>query len=86
VPEEFSVAPMLDVTDRHCRMFLRQLSARAKLYTEMTVDNALIHGERARFLDFDPRERACDSTRRATRRDSPSARAWQRPPTSTKST
>lgn len=57
VVEEFSVAPMLDVTDRHCRMFLRLLSARAKLYTEMTVDNALIHGDRARFLDFDPRER-----------------------------
>lgn len=57
VVEEFSVAPMLDVTDRHCRMFLRLLSARMKLYTEMTVDNALIHGERARFLDFDPRER-----------------------------
>jgi len=57
VVEEFSVAPMLDVTDRHCRMFLRLLSARAKLYTEMTVDNALIHGDRARFLAFDPRER-----------------------------
>lgn len=57
VVEEFSVAPMLDVTDRHCRMFLRLLSARVKLYTEMTVGNALIHGDRARFLDFDPRER-----------------------------
>ena len=55
--EEFSVAPMLDVTDRHCRAFLRLFSARMKLYTEMTVSGALIHGARARFLDFDPRER-----------------------------
>lgn len=54
---EFSVAPMLAVTDRHCRMFLRLLCARMKLYTEMQVCGAIIHGERARFLDFDPRER-----------------------------
>ncbi|MDD9856671.1 MAG: tRNA dihydrouridine(20/20a) synthase DusA [Gammaproteobacteria bacterium] len=54
---EFSVAPMLNVTDRHCRMFLRLFSGRMKLYTEMTVCGAVIHGQRARFLDFDPRER-----------------------------
>lgn len=54
---EFSVAPMLNVTDRHCRMFLRLFSGRMKLYTEMTVCGAVIHGRRARFLDFDPRER-----------------------------
>ena len=54
---KFSVAPMLDVTDRHCRAFLRLLSGRMTLYTEMTVSGAIIHGARARFLTFDPRER-----------------------------
>jgi tRNA-dihydrouridine synthase A len=33
----FSVAPMMDWTDRHCRMFHRQLTARALLYTEMVT-------------------------------------------------
>ncbi len=53
----FSVAPMLDVTDRHCRMLLRLLSRRMMLYTEMKVSGAILHGERARFLGFDERER-----------------------------
>ena len=37
----FSVAPMLDWTDRHCRYFLRQISRRALLYTEMVVASAV---------------------------------------------
>ncbi|PWC21694.1 tRNA dihydrouridine(20/20a) synthase DusA [Brenneria roseae subsp. roseae] len=41
----FSVAPMLDWTDRHCRYFLRQLSRHALLYTEMVTTGAIIHGK-----------------------------------------
>ena len=52
-----SIAPMMNVTDRHCRGFLRLLSGRMKLYTEMKVSGAIVHGDRARFLDFDGRER-----------------------------
>ncbi len=48
---------MLDVTDRHFRVFLRLLSRHTKLYTEMTVSNALLRGQRARFLAFTPCER-----------------------------
>lgn len=46
----FSVAPMMDWTDRHCRYFLRQLSRHALLYTEMVTTGALLHGDTARFL------------------------------------
>lgn len=48
----FAVAPMLDWTDRHCRYFLRLLSNRATLYSEMITTGALIHGDRERFLEF----------------------------------
>ncbi|MCG8707407.1 tRNA dihydrouridine(20/20a) synthase DusA [Brenneria sp. 4F2] len=41
----FSVAPMLDWTDRHCRYFLRQLTSRALLYTEMVTTGAILHGK-----------------------------------------
>jgi tRNA-dihydrouridine synthase A len=51
-----SVAPMLDWTDRHCRYFLRLISRRTLLYTEMVTTGALIHGERERHLGFDPAE------------------------------
>jgi tRNA-dihydrouridine synthase A len=51
-----SVAPMMEWTDRHCRFFLRLISARALLYTEMVTADAAIHGERARLLGFDPSE------------------------------
>jgi tRNA-dihydrouridine synthase A len=49
----FSVAPMMDWTDRHCRVFHRQLTHRARLYTEMLTTGAIIHGDRARLLGFD---------------------------------
>ncbi len=49
---EFSVAPMIDVTNRHCRAFLRLFSRRTRLYTEMMVTGSLIHGDRDRFLGF----------------------------------
>ncbi|MCE5364429.1 tRNA dihydrouridine(20/20a) synthase DusA [Pseudomonas anguilliseptica] len=46
----FSVAPMMDWTDRHCRFFLRQLSQHALLYTEMVTTGAILHGDAACFL------------------------------------
>lgn len=49
----FSVAPMMDWTDRHCRFFLRQLSRHALLYTEMVTTGALMHGDAARYLGHD---------------------------------
>ena len=52
----FSVAPMIDWTDRHCRYFHRLLTRRARLYTEMIVADAVIHGDRARLLGFSPEE------------------------------
>ncbi len=50
------VAPMMDVTDRHCRYFLRQVSSRARLYTEMITSGALIHGDVKRHLAFSKEE------------------------------
>jgi tRNA-dihydrouridine synthase A len=52
----FSVAPMMDWTDRHCRVFHRILSRRARLYTEMLTSGAIIHGDRQRLLGFDASE------------------------------
>lgn len=52
----FSIAPMMDWTDRHCRVFHRLLSRRARLYTEMLTTGAVIHGDRARLLGFDASE------------------------------
>ncbi|MFW5641527.1 MAG: tRNA dihydrouridine(20/20a) synthase DusA [Roseicyclus sp.] len=51
-----SVAPMMDWTDRHCRYLHRLLSRHALLYTEMVTAAAVIHGDRARLLAFDPAE------------------------------
>jgi tRNA-dihydrouridine synthase A len=50
------IAPMMDVTDRHCRFFLRQVNSRARLYTEMITTGALIHGDVERHLRFDAAE------------------------------
>jgi len=50
------VAPMMDWTDRHCRRLHRVLSRHARLYTEMLTAEAVIHGDRARLLAFDPAE------------------------------
>lgn len=52
----FSVAPMMDWTDRHCRYFLRQLSRHTLLYTEMVTTGALINGDAERFLRHDEAE------------------------------
>jgi tRNA-dihydrouridine synthase A len=51
-----SVAPMMDWTDRHCRYLHRLLSRETLLYTEMVTAAAVIHGDRARLLGFDPAE------------------------------
>jgi tRNA-dihydrouridine synthase A len=52
----FCVAPMMDWTDRHCRVFHRQLSRCARLYTEMLTTGAVLHGDLERLLGFDPIE------------------------------
>src|ERR1700674_2452950 len=52
----FSIAPMMEWTDRHCRFFHRLLTRRARLYTEMVTTGAVIHGDRARLIGFDPAE------------------------------
>ena len=51
-----SVAPMMDWTDTHCRVFHRILAPDARLYTEMVHANAVIHGDRAKLLAMDPVE------------------------------
>lgn len=52
----FAVAPMLDWTDRNCRLFHRQLSARALLYTEMVTTAAIRFGDRDKLLGFSHEE------------------------------
>ncbi len=52
----FSIAPMMDWSDHHCRYFWRLLTRQALLYTEMVTTGALIHGDRERFLYFNPEE------------------------------
>ena len=51
-----SVAPMMDWTDRHCRMFHRQITRHAWLYTEMVTTGALLFGDVPRHLDFNEAE------------------------------
>jgi tRNA-dihydrouridine synthase A len=52
----FCVAPMMEWSDRHCRMLHRLLSTRALLYTEMVTAQAVIHGDRIKLLGYDGRE------------------------------
>jgi tRNA-dihydrouridine synthase A len=47
---------MMEWTDRHCRYFLRGFSSDALLYTEMITASAILHGNQARLLAFDPEE------------------------------
>src|SRR5271156_1229299 len=56
-PWRFSVAPMMDWTDRHCRVFHRLLTRRARLYTEMVTADAVVFGPRERLIGFDAFER-----------------------------
>ena len=55
IDPKFSVAPMLDWTDRHCRYFLRLISQHAVLYTEMVTTGAIIHGKHD-YLGFNESE------------------------------
>jgi len=52
----FSVAPMMDWTDRRCRAFHRVLTRRARLYTEMVTADAVVFGPRERLIGFDSGE------------------------------
>jgi len=52
----FSVAPMMDWTDRHCRAFHRLITRHSVLYTEMVTTGALIFGDRDRHLKFNAEE------------------------------
>ena len=52
----FSVAPMMEWTDRHCRAFHRCLTKRALLYTEMVTSRAIIYGDRDKLLGYSPIE------------------------------
>lgn len=51
-----SVAPMMDRTDRHFRGFMRSITRRTLLYTEMITTGAVIHGDRGKLLGYDPIE------------------------------
>ncbi len=48
----FSIAPMMDWTDRHCRYLHRLLTKRTLLFTEMVTSAAIVHGDRERLLGF----------------------------------
>ena len=48
----FSVAPMMDWTDRHCRYFHRQFTNKSLLYTEMIAAAALVKGKAYHLLDY----------------------------------
>lgn len=52
-----SVAPMMDRTDRHFRYFMRQITQRTLLYTEMVTSAAILNGDRHHLLDFSPIEK-----------------------------
>ena len=51
-----SVAPMMDWTDRHCRLFHRQITQHTWLYTEMVTTGALLFGDVPRHLDYSDEE------------------------------
>lgn len=52
-----SIAPMMDRTDRHFRYFMRQITRRTLLYTEMVTTAAILHGDREKLLGFSPEEK-----------------------------
>ncbi len=56
IKRKLSIAPMLDWTDRHYRYFVRLITRHTLLYSEMVTTGALIHGDRKRFLQFNPAE------------------------------
>lgn len=56
IDRRFCIAPMMDWSDRHCRMFWRQLTKQAVLYTEMVTTGAILHAGPERFLQFHEHE------------------------------
>ena len=56
IDRRFSIAPMMDWTDRHCRAFHRVLTRRALLYSEMATSGAIVHGDVERLIGFDADE------------------------------
>ena len=52
-----SVAPMMDCTDKHDRFFLRLISKKVMLYSEMVATKSAIHGDRKKILSFSPEEK-----------------------------
>jgi tRNA-dihydrouridine synthase A len=57
INRKISVAPMMDCTDRHDRFFLRLMSKKVMLYTEMVATKSAIHGDRKKILSFSPAEK-----------------------------
>lgn len=55
-PWRVCTAPMMELSDSHCRYFWRLISRHARLYTEMITTGALLHGRKERFLHFHPAE------------------------------
>ena len=53
---KFSVAPMIDVTDRHFRYLARLLTKHTLLYTDMVTTGAILHGKRERLLSYNQEE------------------------------
>lgn len=58
VKEALSVAPMMDCTDKHWRMFVRGITSKTVLYTEMAVDSTLLHQDR--YMDFSIGKDICE--------------------------
>ncbi len=56
ISRKFSIAPMMDWTDRHYRYLARLISRHALLYTEMITTGAILYGDKERFLDFNAEE------------------------------
>lgn len=54
--EKVAIAPMLDWSDRHYRYFMRQLTKKTTLYSEMVVADAIIHGDRDKLLEYNSAE------------------------------
>lgn len=78
-PYPLSVAPMMDWTDRHYRAFMRGVTRRTLLYTEMVHVNAVLRGDRERVLGFSEFEKPLAlQLGGTTRESSPRARASPR--------
>lgn len=57
MPNPLSIAPMMDRTDRHYRYFMRQITLRTLLYTEMVTSAAIMHGDKEHLLGFSEEEK-----------------------------